>query len=246
MRGNIWKVPELDRQAESGQAIGDSPAPPRPPPRWWSSLWFWPGAAIGLAGIAGTLFGPIGVILGGEALAVLAVTAGALFLSRDRWLTLGLAVALAACLAIFGGSIRWHELHNKSSRQVLAAAATGAPQLPADWPRQRISQTMANGANFRGADLDGADLDGLQLSHRNLDGVQADGASFRGSQLEYVSLRGASLRGACLEGANLTGADLTGADFTGADLAGVTVSRRAQRAALVWPSAHATPTAICY
>jgi Pentapeptide repeats (8 copies) len=246
MRGNIWKVPELDRQAESGQAIGDSPAPPRPPPRWWSSIWFWPGAAIGLAGIAGTLFGSIGVILGGEALAALAVAAGILFFSRDRWLTLGLAVALAACLVIFGGSIRWHELHNKSSHRVLAAAATGAPQMSADWPRQRISQTIANRANFRGADLDGADLDGLHLSRKNLDGVQADGASFRGSQLEYASLRGASLRGACLEGANLTGADLTGADFTGADVAGVTVSRQAKRAALVWPSAHATPTAICY
>jgi Pentapeptide repeats (8 copies) len=235
----------VDRQAEAGQAVGDSPAPPGPPPRWWSSLWFWPGAAIGLAGLAGTLFGPIGVILGAEALTALAVAAGILFVSRDRWLTFGLAVALAACLVIFAGSIWRHELPRKSGHQV-SAAATGAPQLPADWPRQRISQTMADGANFRGADLDGADLAGLQLSHKNFDGVQADGASFRGSQLEYASLRGASLRGACLEGANLTGADLTGADLTGADVAGVTVSRQAERAALVWPSAHAAPTAMCY
>jgi hypothetical protein len=240
-------VPELDGQAESGKAVSDSPVPPGSPPRWWSSLWFWPGAAIGLAGIAGTLFGPIGAILGGEALAALAVAGGVLFFSRDRWLTLGLAVALAACLAIFAGSILWHELHHRSSRQVpVASAATSTPQLPADWPQQRISQTMANGANFRGADLDGADLAGLQLSHKNFDGVQADGASFRGSQLEYASLRGASLRGACLQGANLTGADLVGADLTGADVAGVTVSPQAKRAALVWPSAHATPTPTCY
>jgi Pentapeptide repeats (8 copies) len=237
-------VPDADRPAGSRQAADDLGARQGSSPRWWSSLWLWPAAAIGLAGASGTLFGSIGVILGGEALAVLIVAAGILFLSKDRWLTFGLAATLTASLAIFAGTIRLHELQHKGSGQGPAAAASHPVPL-ADWPWQRISQTMASKANFRGAYLDGANLDGLQLSRKDLDGVQADGASFRGSQLEYASLRGASLRGSCLEGANLTGADLAGADFTGADVEGVTVSRQAKVAAHVWPSAHSAPTALC-
>jgi uncharacterized protein YjbI with pentapeptide repeats len=176
-------------------------------------------------------------------LAALVVTAGILFLSRDRWLTFGLAAALTVSLVALAGSIRLHESHQKSSRR---ASVAGALQPPVDWQWRRISQAMANEANLRGADLDGANLSGLQFSHKDFDGAQADGASFRGSQLEDASLRGASLRGACLEGANLTGADLAGADFTGANIAGVTVSWQAKRAALAWPATEAVPAAACY
>lgn len=238
-------MPETGNHAESGQAA-DSRSPQGSERRWWSSLWLWPAAAIGLAGIAGTLFGPIGAILAGEVLAGLIVTAGILFLSRDRWLTFGLAAALTVSLVALAGSIRLHESQHKTSRRASAATVAGASQPPVDWQWQKISQGMANEANLRGADLDGANLNGLQLSHKDLDGAQADGASFRGSQLEDASLQGASLRGACLQGANLTGANLSGADFTGADVAGVTVSRQAKRAALVWPGPHSAPAAACH
>ena len=237
-------MPETDNHAESGQTA-DSGSPQGSERRWWSSLWLWPAAAIGLAGIAGTLFGPIGAILAGEVLAALVVTAGILFLSHDRWLTFGLAAALTVSLVALAGSIRLHESHHKTSRRAPAATVAGRPKPPVDWQWQKISQSMAREANLRGADLDGANLNGLQLTHKDLDGAQADGASFRGSQLEDASLRGASLRGACLQGANLTGANLSGADFTGADVAGVTVSRQAKRAALVWPSPHSVPAAAC-
>jgi hypothetical protein len=200
--------------------------------------------AILFASAAGTVFGPIGVIVSAEALALILVTGGILFLSQDRWLTFGLAAALAASLVVMISTIRSHESHGKASKRT-TVFASGAMSLPVNWEGQAISQAMANGANFRGADLDGANLNGIQLSHKNFDGAQADGASFRGSQLQRASLRGASLRGACLQGANLIGADLTGADFSGADIAGVIVTQQATKEALVWPATHSTPTASC-
>jgi hypothetical protein len=198
-----------------------------------------------LAGIAGTLYGPIGAVLSGEAVAALVVIAGILFFSRERWLTLGLAALLTAALVAFAASIRLHETHHKSSRLASAPTAARVRKAPADWSWRKISQAMVSGADLRGADLDGANLDGLRLSSEDLDGMQANGASFRGSQLENASLRGASLRGACLQGANLTGADIAGADFTGADVAGVTVSAQAKKAALAWPGRYSTPAGAC-
>jgi hypothetical protein len=238
-------VSETDNHAESGQAA-NSGSPQGSGRKWWSSLWLWPAAAIALAGVAGTLFGPIGAVLVGEVLAAVVVTAGILFLSRDRWLTFGLAAALTVSLVVAVGSVWLHESHHEISSRASAGAVAGVPKPPVDWQWQEISQAMANEGNLRGADLDGANLNGLQLSHEDLDGAQANGASFRGSQLEDASLQGASLRGACLQGANLTGANLSGADFTGADVAGVAVSPQATRAALVWPGRHSAPTAACY
>jgi uncharacterized protein YjbI with pentapeptide repeats len=215
--------------------------------RWWSALWLWPAVAIVLAGIAGTLFGPIGAVLGGEALAAAVVAAGILFLSRDRWLTFGLAALLTAAVFAFAASVRLHEsqhTQHKSSHPPATPTAR-AQNAPVDWSWRKISQAMVSAADLRGADLDGADLDGLVLSSEDLVGLQADGASFRGSQLEHAILRGASLRGACLQGANLTGADIAGADFTGADVAGVTVSAQAKKAALAWPGRNTTAPAAC-
>ncbi len=207
-------------------------------------MWLWPALAIAIAGIAGTLFGPIGAILSGEAVAALAVTAGILFLSHDRWLTFGLAALLTASVVAFAASIRLHESQQKSSRPTPTPTAQ-AQSAPVDWSWRKITQAMVGGADLRGADLDGADLDGLRLSYKDLDGVQADGASFRGSQLEHASLRGASLRGACLQGANLTGTDIAGADFTGANVAGVTVAAQARKTALSWPGRNSTSAAAC-
>jgi hypothetical protein len=218
--------------------------------------------ALGLAGAAAALFGAMGALLvGGVALAALVFFAGILTLDQDRWLAISLAAALLASLAVFVGMAWLKESHHKGGHPAAAATktptsratptgrATPTPRAtwtpPANWPFQRVSQAMAQQANFLGADLNGANLAGLQLSHKNFDGVQANGASFRGSQLAYSSFRGASLRDACLEGVNLTGADLTGADLTGADVAGVTVSRHARRTALVWPRRHAKPAAVC-
>jgi hypothetical protein len=207
--------------------------------------------AIGLAGVAGALFGALGALLvGGEALAALMVFAGTLALSRDRWPAIALGAAVAASLAVFVG-LAWLKVphHWDGHPRATATASTPGPRAswtpPANWPWQRVSQAMAQRANFSGADLNGATLAGLQLSHMNFDGVQANGASFRGSRLAYASFRGATLRDACLEGAVLTGADLTGADLTGADVAGVKVSRRAEKAALVWPRRDAKPAAAC-
>jgi hypothetical protein len=214
------------------------------------------------------LFGAEGaLIVGGVALAALVFFAGILTLDRDRWLAISLAAALMASLAVFVGEAWLKESHHKGGRAAAMATMTPTPRAsqtprtipaqqttpmpqvswtsPANWPFQRVSQAMAQRANFRGADLNGANLAGLQLSHKNFDGVQANGASFRGSQLSHASFRGASLQDACLEGAILTGANLTGADLTGADVAGVTVSRHAKRAALVWPRRHAKPPAAC-
>ncbi len=145
------KVPDADRQAGSSPAADDSGSPQGSSRRWWSSLWLWPAAAIGLAGIAGTLFGPIGVIFGAEALAVLGVTAGILFLSRDRWQTFCLATALVATLVTVAASIRLHELHQKGDHQESTAVSASSPAPSEDWPRQRISQAMVNDANLRGA-----------------------------------------------------------------------------------------------
>jgi hypothetical protein len=227
-------VSEADNQAESGQ--GDGRPRRGAGQAWWLSLWFWPAVAIALVGAAGTLFGPIGALLATEVAAGLLVAAAVLFLSRDRWLTFGLAGALTAFVVLLAGSIwlsesRGNDHHVASPRVVRAALAS-----PVRWPWRQITQAMADQGNFRGADLVGANLNGLQLSYKDLDGAQADGASFRGAQLQHASLRGASLRGACLAGANLTGADLAGADFTGADVTGVIVSVQAEKTALGWPS----------
>jgi hypothetical protein len=218
-------VPDADIQAESGQGgYGSRGSTER---AWWPSLWFWPMAAIALVGTAGTLFGPVGALLAAAAI---------VFLSRDRWLTFGLAGALTASLVLFAGSIWLNESHG-NHRHLAASPPVGptVPAAPVRWPWRQITQAMADGGDFRGADLDGANLNGLELSYKNLAGAQANGASFRGAQLQHANLRGASLRGACLAGANLTDADLAGADFTGADVSGVMVSAPAEKAALVWP-----------
>jgi Pentapeptide repeats (8 copies) len=244
-------VPDLADRTESEQATARASPPQQPAPAWWSSLWLWPAVAIALAGIAGALFGALGALLvGGEALAALVVFAGTLAFSRDRWPAIALGAAVAASLAVFVG-LAWLKLphHWGGPPRATATASAPAPRASwtpsANWSWHRVSQAMAQHANFRGADLNGANLAGLQLSHKNFDGVQANGASFRGSQLAFASFRGASLRDACLEGAILTGADLAGADLTGADIAGVKVSRRAKKAALVWPRRHAKPAAAC-
>ena len=216
-----------------------------------ASLWLWPAAAITLAGLAGAQFGPVGALLvGGEALAAIVVSAGVLTLKRESWLAISLAAALIGSLVVFVGLAWLKESHNKGGHPVARATRSApAPQPsgspPVNWQGRKVSQAMAQHANFNGADLEGANLAGLQLSGRTFDGAQADDASFRGSQLAHASFRGASLRDACLEGANLTGADLTGADFTGADVAGVKVSPQAKKAALVWPGRHARTAAVC-
>ena len=193
--------------------------------------------------MAGTAYGATGALLaGGEALATLAVAVSILILGRHKLLAIGIVSALTVSLVIFGIFALRQNSHPKSKHMPTTA---NSYKQPANWQRQRISQAMAQRADFRGADLDGANLNGLQLSHKNFDGTQADGATFRGSGLEYASLRGASFRGACLEGANLTGADLTGADFTGADVAGVTVLSQAKKAALAWPVSRSVPTVAC-
>jgi hypothetical protein len=238
-------VPDAGNKAEPSRTAAELSSPEGSGYTWRSSLWLGPAVAIGLAGIAGTLFGATGALLvGGEALATRVVTAGILILGRSGWLIIGTAAVLTASLIVLVGLIWLHESHHTNSRPAPTATAAGVSE-PVDWQWQRISQAMAQEANLRGADLEAANLDGLQLSYKNFDGAQADGASFRGSQLEHASFRGASLRGACLQGANLTGADLTGADFTGADVAGVTVSSQAKKAALAWPCAHARPAAVC-
>lgn len=212
-------------------------------PGWVSSVWIWPAVAIVVASTSGTFFGSAGVILSVEAMGTILVAAGILFLSGNRWLTFGVAAALAASFVLIATSIRLHASHYEGDGR--AAAALNASNLPVNWHGQVVSQAMADHADFRGADLDGADLDGIQLSYKNFDGAQANDASFRGSQLEYTSLRGASLRDACLEGANLTGADLTGADFSGADVEGVIATPQAMRAALAWPATQLVPAVAC-
>jgi Pentapeptide repeats (8 copies) len=245
MRGNIWNVPDRDNRLESGQVPAESSAPRGVRRGWWSSPWIWPAVAIGLVSTVGTSFGSIGAILAGEGVAVFAVTAGILLVSRERWLTFGMAFALTASVLIFVGSIWLHQAHDKVRRRAAVVAARNDSGSPVDWSWRRISQAMVRDANLRGADLDDANLNGLRLSDKDLDGVQADGASFRGAQLEHASLRGASLRGACLEGADLAGADLAGADFTGADVAGVTVSIQAEKAALAWPTTQSLSPVTC-
>jgi len=245
------------------QSAPEKPVPKKPALPWRpASLWFWPAAVLGLAGAAAAWFGAEGALLvGGVGLATLVFFAGILTFERDHWLAISLTAALMASLAVFVGVAWLKESHHKGGHPAATATMTPAPRAtatgratprpqasltpPASWPFQRVSQAMAQRANFRGADLNGANLAGLQLSHMNFDGVQANGASFRGSQLIHTSFRGASLRDACLEGVNLAGADLTGADLTGADVAGVTVSRHAKRSALVWPRRRAKPAAAC-
>lgn len=227
-------MPDADIQAESGQGgHGSRGGTER---AWWPSLWFWPMVAIVLVGTAGTLFGPIGALLAAEVAVGLVAAAAIVFLSRDRWLTFGLASALTAALVLFAGSIWLNESH-ANHRDVAAPASVGSAALvsPVRWPWRQITQAMADEGDFRGADLDGSNLNGLELSYKNLAGAQANGASFRGAQLQHANLRGASLQGACLAGANLTDADLAGADFMGADISGVIVSAQAEKAALVWP-----------
>jgi hypothetical protein len=246
-RGSIGDVSQVDQQTQSERVDAGT----KPAPAWRSSLWPWPFVAIGLAGVAGALFGALGALLvGGEALAALVVFAGTLAFSRDRWPAIALGAAVAAALAVFVG-LAWLKASHYSIALPRARATASAPAPsaswtpPVNWQWQKVSQSMAQRANFRGADLNGATLAGLQLAYQDFDGVQANGASFRGSDLAFASFRGASLRDACLEGANLAGADIAGADFTGADVAGVKVSRHAKKTALVWPRKHAKPAAAC-
>lgn len=233
LHGNIWNVPDADIQAESGQGRYGSRRGTKL--AWWPSLWFWPMLAIALVGAAGTLFGPIGALLGAESAVGVVAAAAIVFLSRDRWLTFGLAGALTVSLVMLAGSIWLNESRGNHRQVASAPVMPTALASPVRWPWRQITQAMADEGDFRGADLDGADLNGLQLSRKNLDGAEANGASFRGAQLQNADLRGASLRGACMAGANLTDADLAGADFTGADVSGVIVSAQAEKAALVWP-----------
>jgi len=244
---SIWGVPDTDKNGESGQSSDSSRPSQRPGPAWPSSLWVWPAAAIALTGIAGALFGTIGVLLvGGEALAVLVLAgAGILAITPDGRLPIGLVAALMVVLAVFADLAWLPQFRHPGSHPVAAPARPEPSARPVDWPWRTVSQGMAQRADFRGADLDDANLAGLQLAHKSFEGMQANGASFRGSDLEYASLRGALLRGACLQGANLTGADLAGADFTGADVAGVTVSRSAKKAALGWPGRRTRPAVAC-
>jgi hypothetical protein len=245
-------VSDVDQRTESTQVPAGGEAQKKPESAWRrASLWLWPAAAIALAALAGAQFGAIGALLvGGEALAAIVVSAGVLTLKRDRWLAISLAAALIGSLVVFVGLAWLKESHHKGSHPV-ARATRSAPaprpsgKPPVNWQGRSVSQAMAQYANFSGADLQGANLAGLQLSGMNFDGVQADDASFRGSQLVRASFRGANLRDACLEGANLIGADLAGADFTGADVAGVKVSHQAKKSALVWPGKHARPAAVC-
>jgi hypothetical protein len=245
-------VQDVDERPKPEQVDAGPPAAHPSAPAWRPvSLWFWPAAALGLAGAAGWVFGTTGALLvGGEALAALVMFAGILTLSSDRLLALSLAAALTAALTVFvglawQGKLHFHNGHAVPSATPSAPAPRPSGKLPVNWQGRRVTQAMAQQANFRGANLDGANLAGLQLSHMNFAGAQADGASFRGSQLAHASFRGASLQDACLEGAILTGANLTGADLTGADVAGVRVSRHAKKAALVWPRRHAKPPAAC-
>src|SRR5262249_25137749 len=135
--GNIWDVPDAGNGAGSEQAAGSVPRPP-----WRASLWLWPAATIGLAGIAGALFGVNGALfVGGEALAARVVAAGILTVSRDRWLTIVMAAALAASVVVFVGLIQLGETHQRSSRAAGTVAA-GAPK-PADWQWRRVTQAMA-------------------------------------------------------------------------------------------------------
>lgn len=262
-RGSIYDVREVANPAKSEPVAEDTPASKRPALPWRpASLWFWPAAVLGLTGAAAAWFGADGALLvGGVGLAALVFFAGILTFERDQWLAISLTAALMASLAVFVGVFWLKESHHKGGKAAATATITPTPRAtatggatarpqatwtpPANWPFQRVSQAMAQQANFRGADLNGANLAGLQLSHMNFNGVQANGASFRGSRLAHSSFRGASLRDACLEGVNLRGANLTGADLTGADVAGVTVSRQQKRSALVWPRRRARPSAAC-
>ena len=189
--GNIWIVPDADNRTESGRV-----RPPLDPTeesrsRWRPSLWLWPVPAIGLATIAGTLYGPTGAIVAGEALAALALTSGILLFSRDRWLTFGHGrSAHGVSVVALAASIRLQP--NAPQEQPSARRAASMPaavqQAPVGLPWRKISQAMVSAADLRGFYLDGANLDGLQLSGKDFDGAQADGASFRGSQLEHAIL----------------------------------------------------------
>jgi hypothetical protein len=242
----------VDDRTKSTQVQAGTQAQEKSAPTWRpASLWLWPALAITLAGLAGAQFGAVGALLvGGEALAAIVVSAGVLTLSRDRWLAISMAAALIGSLVVFVGLAWLRGPAHKGSLPVAtatpsASASQPGGRPPVNWQGRAVSQAMARQANFRGADLEGANLAGLRLAHQNFDGALASGASFRGSQLEHASFRGANLQGACLEGAILTGADLTGADLTGADVAGVKVSRQTTRAALVWPGRHTKPSATC-
>jgi Pentapeptide repeats (8 copies) len=239
-------VPDADNSRESGQT-DDGPRSSRRLGRhaWLSSLWLWPAVAIASTGLAGTLFGTTGALLvGGEAVATLALAATVLVVSRNRGLVIGVA-ALVGVGAVFAGLAWAPALHRSANRPAAIAAGRGHSAQALDWRWRIITQGMASRADFRGADLENANLDGLELTHKNFDGASANGASFRGSQLEDASLRGASLQGACLVGANLTGADLTGANFSGAEVAGVTVLPDAEKAAVNWPSSQSSTTSAC-
>ena len=157
----------MGERTESAQVQADTQAQKKSAPAWRpASLWLWPAAAITLAGLAGAQFGAVGALLvGGEALAAIVVSAGVLTLSRDRWLTIALAAALIGALGVFVGLTWLRESAHKGSHPVATATPSAqAPRAgwkpPVDWPGRTVSQAMAQQANFRGADLDGANLAG--------------------------------------------------------------------------------------
>ena len=136
-------MPDVDERTESEQVPVGMRAQQRSAPAWRpASLWLWPAAAIGLAGLAGALFGAVGALLvGGEALAVIVVSAGVLTLSRDRWLAISLAAALIGSLVVFVGLAWLRESPHKGGHQV----ATATPSAPAmSSKRRRISRLLAS------------------------------------------------------------------------------------------------------
>ena len=245
-------MPDVDDRTKSTQVQAGTQAQEKSAPTWRpASLWLWPALAITLAGLAGAQFGAVGALLvGGEALAAIVVSAGVLTLSRDRWLAISMAAALIGSLVVFVGLAWLRGPAHKGSLPVAtatpsASASQPAGKLPVNWQGRAVSQAMAHQANFRGADLEGANLAGLRLAHQNFDGVLASGASVRGSQLDERQLPRRQLAG-CVPGR----CDPDGCRPHRCRPHRCRFRRRKGLAAghegcLVWPGRHTKPSATC-
>ncbi len=142
------------------------------------------------------------------ALALIVVTAGALWYGQSPAPTAARLIPRADCAAPAAAEVAWQGCDKRW------AGLAGA---------------MLRGARLDGVRLDGADLRRADLSYANL-----SGASLRGANLSGASLIGADLSRADLTGADLTEAVLDYATLTGALMTGVRLSgTRIGKA--VWP-----------
>jgi uncharacterized protein YjbI with pentapeptide repeats len=181
--------------------------------------------AVGLAGAAGMLWGPVPPIAAAIAMALIAVVIVGVLLWRadpDRPkvksnLGTGLLAGFAVSLAIGGAEVAMDEERAKrAERQGLFTTVAAAKDLR----EFDLRKGDATEFYFVGKNLSYARFGRANLAKANFGGARLEGAEFCSANLRDANLFEADLREATLTGADLGGANVNGADLMRAQLVG--------------------------